>query len=218
LLLVLLLGVVVVAWLAWRNFAARQHGTEQPAIAIDKEAAVFASHSFDPNRPPAEMPPLAYGEEALCDSNFIANTRVGGVTGKTDATHAMVTITRVNMTLHLNVNIWVPANGSTHVAEHENGHREISEAYYRNAQQLAQRVATSYVGKQIDISGTDLNAETEKALQQTASDVTNDYDKALNVAATQEYYDTITNHGRNELDAKQAVAAAMGNANVASLP
>jgi hypothetical protein len=104
------------------------------------------------------------------------------------------------------------------VVEHENGHRQISEGYYQTADQLAERVGGTFVGKQMEISGADLNAEMEKALQQTASEVTNDYDKELNVAATQEYYDTITNHGRNELDAKQAVAAAMGNANVASLP
>lgn len=216
--LVILLGLVVVVWLAWRNFSSRQGQTEQPAISIDKQPVAFTNHSFDTNAPPAEMPALAYGEEALCDSNFVANTRVAGVLRKTDGTHAEVTITRVNMTLQLHINTWVPTNVSTHVVEHENGHRQISEEYYRTADQLAQRVGTSYVGRQIEISGADLNAEMEKALQQAASDATDDYDKSLNVAATQQYYDTITNHGRNELDAKQAELAAMSNTKVASLP
>jgi hypothetical protein len=216
--LILLLGVVAITWLAWRNFSSRQQQTEGPAIGIDKQPAVFANHSFDPNAPPADMPALAYGEEALCDSNFVANTRVAGVLQKTDAAHARVSITKVDMTLQLHINIWAPANVSTHVVEHENGHRQISEEYYRTADQLAQRVATSYVGRQIEISGTDLDAAMENALQQTASDATNDYDKSLNVATTQQYYDTITNHGRNELDPKQAVSAAFENAKVAALP
>jgi hypothetical protein len=215
LLLVVLLAVAGAGWLAWRNFSSRRQQPQQQTVTVDRQPVVFANHSFDPNAPPAQMPALAYGEEALCDSNFVANARVGGVWEKMDATHARVTITKVNMTLQLHINIWVPVNVSAHVLEHENGHREISEDYYRTADGIAQRVGSSYLGRQIEISGADLNAEMEKALQQTAGDATRDFDKSLNVAATQEYYDRITDHGRNEIDAKQAVAAAVENTSVA---
>ena len=90
------------------------------------------------------MPSLAYGEEAVCDSNFSSNTSVGGESQKTDATHATVTITKVKMTLQLSINIWVPTGVTQHVGEHEDGHRQISQYYYQMADKLAERIAATF--------------------------------------------------------------------------
>jgi hypothetical protein len=111
----------------------------------------------------------------------------------------------------------VPAGVTRHVVKHEDGHRQISEYYYQTADKLAERVAAPYLGKQIDIDGPDLDAQLEKILRQTASDITSEYDKELGVAATQQYYDAITDHGRNETSVKEAVAAAVENTKVVSL-
>lgn len=162
------------------------------------------------------MPRLAYGEEAACDSDLSSNTSVKGISEKIDASHATVTITNVKMILHLSVNIWVPTGVTQHVMEHENGHRQISEAYYQTADKLAEQIAAGYLGKQIAISGTDLDARIQETLQQTATEITSEFDKSLNLEATQQYYDTITNHARNETDAKEAVAAALANTRIAS--
>jgi hypothetical protein len=54
------------------------------------------------------MPPLAPGEAAVCDSDFLSNASVRGESRQTDATHATVTITQIKVTLQLNINIWVP--------------------------------------------------------------------------------------------------------------
>jgi hypothetical protein len=213
--LCIFLGIAVAGLLLWRNYLSRSQHPEHPALAIDKQPIAFASHTFDPNSPPADMPPLAYGEEALCDSNFSSNTRVGGESQKTDATHATVTITRVTTTLQLSINIWVPAGVTQHVVEHEDGHRQISEYYYQTADKLAERVAAPYLGKQIDITGPDLDAQLEKILRQTANEITSEYDKRLGVAATQQYYDAITDHGRNETSVKDAIAAAVENTKIA---
>jgi hypothetical protein len=51
-----------------------------------------------------------------------------------------------------------------HVVEHEEGYRKISEYFYRTADKLAEQIAATYMGKQIDINGTDLNAQSEKVL------------------------------------------------------
>jgi hypothetical protein len=216
-LLCLVLCIAVSAWLIHRKSLSRRQQSAQPSLAIDKQPVAFANHTFDPHAPPADMPPLAYGEEALCDSNFSSNTSVAGESQNSDATHATVTITRVHMTLHLAVDIWVPAGATPHVLEHENGHRQISEFYYQTANQLAERVAASYLGGQIDINGPDLHAELEKVLRQTATGITNEYDRDLNSPAAQHYFDAITDHGRNETNVKDAIAAAVENAKIASL-
>ncbi|HWF37228.1 MAG TPA: hypothetical protein VG322_01830 [Candidatus Acidoferrales bacterium] len=215
--LLIILGIVASAWLIYRNSSSRHEQSAQPSLTIEKQPVAFASHTFDLHAPPANMPPLAYGEEALCDSNFSSETSVAGESQNSDAAHATVTITKVHMILHLSVDIWVPDDATPHVVEHENGHRQISEYYYRSANQLAEHVAASYLGKQIEITGPDLHAGLEKALRQTATEITNEYDRDLNSPAAQQYYDRITDHGRNETNVKDAIAAAVENAKMASI-
>jgi hypothetical protein len=211
------LGIAVFGWLLWHNFLSRHQQAETPAITIEKQPVAFANHTFDPNSPPVDMPTLAYGEEAVCDSNLTSNAIVGGESQKTDSTHATVTITKVKMILALSINVWVPSGVTQHVVEHEDGHRQISEYYYQTADKLAERIAATYIGKQIDINGTDLDAQLETALHQTATDITHEFDQELSFAATQQYYDTITDHGRNESDVKEAVAAAVENVKMVSI-
>lgn len=211
-----LLGVLVFGWITWRGTSSPQQIQEAPAVTINKQPVVFASHTFDPAVPPAGMPPLASGETAVCDSNYLASASVRGESRKTDATHATVTVTQIKMNLQLNINIWLPMGATQHVIEHEDGHRQISEYYYQTADKLAERVASSYVGRQLDIAGTDLDAESSKMLQQLATEITAEYDKELNPEPTQLLYDAITDHARNGTDAKDAVDHALKNVAIES--
>lgn len=157
------------------------------------------------------MPPLSSGESAECDSDFRSTASVSGGTRQTDTTHATVTITQVKVTLQLNINIWVPTGATQHLIEHEEGHRQISEEYYETADKLAERIAATYLGKEIEISGADLGAESSKVLRQMATEITDEYNKELNPGPTQLFYDAITDHGRNEVVVKDAVAHALKN-------
>jgi len=210
------LGVLVVAWLTWRDFSSRRQLTKILAPAIDKQPVAFANRTFDPTTPPPDMPPLAPGEIAVCDSDFVSNASVRGESHETDATHATLTITNVKVTLQLNINIWVPIGVTPHVVEHEEGHRQISEYYYQTADRLAERIAAKYLGKRVEITGTDLGAESSKMLQQMAGEVTDEYNKELNPGPTQLLYDAITDHGRNDVVVQDAVAHAIKNVTIES--
>ena len=214
--LCVLLGVILFGWLRWREPSSLRQLRETPAPAINKQPVTFASRTFDPANPPADMPHLPPGENAQCDSNFVSSAVVGGQTRRTDATHATVTLTQVKVMLQLNIIIWVPADATQHVIDHEEGHRQISEFYYQTADQIAARIAATYMGKQIEIAGTDLNAESVKALQQMAADFTDEYNRELNTEPTQLLYDTITDHSRNEVVAQDAVAHALKNITIES--
>ena len=183
---------------------------------IDKQPVAFASRTFDPAAPPADMPPLASGESAECDSQFLSSASVRGESRETDATHATVTITQIKVTLQLNINIWVPTGVTQHVIEHEDGHRQVSEYYYQTAGKLAERIAATYMGKQVEITGTDLGVESSKMLQQMATAITDEYNKELNPGPAQLLYDAITDHGRNEVVVKDAVAHALKNTAIES--
>lgn len=209
--LCLLLGGLTLGWLFWRGRSPLRASGKTARAKITKQPVNFASRTFDPNNPPPEMPSLGTGEEAECDSNFLSNANVAGQTQKTDATHAFVTIKQIDVNLQLNITIWAPANATPHVTEHEEGHRQIAEYYYQNADQLADRIADEYMSQVVEISGTDLEAESSKALQEIATDITDEYNKELNPGPTQLLYDSITDHSRNEVVVKDAVASAIKN-------
>lgn len=214
--LCVLMGLLMFGWLTWRKSSSRQQLGQASVPTINKQPVAFASRTFDPAAPPDNMPPLAQWETAECDSDFLSSASVRGESRQTDATHATVTITQVKMTLQLNINIWVPTGVTQHVIEHEEGHRQISESYYQTADRVAQRVAATYIGKQVEITGADLSAESNKMLQQKAADITDEYKRELNPGPTQLLYDSITDHGRNEVVVKDAVAHALKNATIES--
>jgi hypothetical protein len=213
--LCVLLGVLIVGWMVWRNYSQRPQPSAGSLPAIEKQPAIIANRTFDPGAPPADMPPQTPGENAACDSNFLSSASVGGETKKIDATHATVTISKIKVTLQLNITIWVPTGVSQHVIEHEDGHRQISEFYYQTADKVAERIAATYMGKQFSVAGTDLSAEADKILQQWASEIADEYSKELNPGPTQQLFDTITDHSRNEVAVKDAVAAAIKNVAIA---
>ena len=204
---VLMVGLVGFGWLGWGGGpSVERNGSAADAVHVIKQPVNFANRTFDPAAPPSEMPPFSPGEAAVCDSNFISSVVVGGDGRKTDATHEIVTITKVTVTLQLNINVWAPGSATDHVMEHEDGHRQISEYYYATADKLAARIAATFIGKKELVNGTDLNAEVNKLLQQMGAEITDEYDKELNPEATQLRYDSITDHSRNDVAAKDAVA------------
>jgi hypothetical protein len=195
--------------------AARQR--EAPAgVTIDKQPVNFAERSFAPNAPPADLPPMSPGEQAVCDSNFISNVSVGGQPEPLDSTHEIVTITRVAVTLQLNVTIWLPDGATQHVIDHEEGHRQISEFYYASADKLAAQIAATYIGKKEVLSGADLEAASNIWLQQMGSEITDEYGRELNPAPTQLRYDLLTDYSRNGEVAPDAVTQVLKDVVVAS--
>lgn len=212
-----LLGALIFGWFAWRAFSSRRQLREASVPTINKQPVAFATRTFDPASPPPVMPPLSSREIAECDSDFRSNARVRGESRQTDATHGTVTITQITMTLELNINIWLPIGASQHLMEHEQGHRQISEYYYQTADKVAERIAATYMGKQVELAGTDLGVESSKTLQQMATDITDEYNKELNPLPTQLLYDAITDHGRNGVVVKDAIVHALKNVTVASI-
>jgi hypothetical protein len=209
------LAAIAFAWMKWRDPASpRSESKETSRTLIDKQPVRFVNRTFDPANPPAEMPPMAPGEAAVCDSNFVASANVSGNMNRADATHASLTVAQVKISLQLNITIWTPADVSARVMEHENGHRQISEHYYETADKVAERIGAIYLGRQIEVSGADLSGETNKQLQQMAADITAEYGKELDPDPAQELYDTITDHSRNEVSVQDAVTHAINNAAV----
>jgi hypothetical protein len=212
----LLLAVLALAGFSWREESSRRKAAEMPAPTVTKLPVNFAQRTFDPANPPSDMPPMNPGENARCDTDFGSNANVAGQTRRIDDTHAVVTITQISVSLQLGIIIWVPMGVTPHVIEHEEGHLQISEAYYQTADKIAGRIAATYMGKQLDVAGEDLNAASQAALHQAAAEITAEYNRELNAEPAQLLYDTITDHSRNEVVATDAVAHALKNVAIES--
>lgn len=204
-----LLGIVVLVGLTGRHASSLLPAKQAPSLTIDKQPVTFAMHTFDPSAPPADMPGLAAWEQAECDSNFVSDANVKARTEILDATHAVAIVTGLKVTLQLTINIWVPQGAAEHVVDHEQGHRQIAEHYYEAADKVAEHIAAAYLGKQVSVSGADLNLEINKSLQQIGTEITAEYSKKLNLDLAQNRYDDITDHSRNEVNATEAVAQAL---------
>ena len=155
------------------------------------------------------MPPLGEGEEAECDSAFISDANVSGRMRKTGPGNATITVAQVRVTLQLKVTIWVPNGATQHVIEHEEGHRLISEHYYASADKLAAEIAATYMGRQIAVSGSDLDAELQNVLLQLSKEITAEYNRRLNPDPAQQRFDHLTDHSRDDRDAKGAAVQAI---------
>jgi hypothetical protein len=200
------MAVLIVVGLMWWGASPPKPENAAPATRIDKQTATYEIHTFDPAAPPANMPPLSGMEAAVTDSNFIANANVKAKSRHVDATHGTVTVTAVKVQLKLNIVVWIPTGASQGVIDHEQGHREIAEYYYREADMLAERIAAGYIGKQFAVSGADLDAEVQKLLQKLSVEITVEYNDQLNPDVAQQRYDDITDHSRNDIAAHDAVA------------
>ena len=205
-LLLLLVAVIVGSSLLYEH---------QTAVAarpvIEKQAPTQADRTFDPEAPPADMPPFSPGELAVCDSDFQSSAGVAGEFARTDATHGIVTITRVTVRLRLSTTIWTPVNADGRVIEHERGHRQISEHFYAGADELASQIAASYLGQHLSVSGANLEMEYTKALQDAGTEITKEFSEKLGVGAAQERYDELTDHSRNDVAAADAIAEVLKN-------
>ena len=150
----------------------------------------------------------------MCDSNFTSSAALSGENHRIDSTHATLTITGAKVTLQADITIWTPTGASAHVIEHEQGHRQISEYYYRTADKLAEQIAETYIGREVPITGTDLNGEATATLHELAREFTAEYGKQLDPDPAQELYDTMTDHSRNETPVSDAIAAAIKDAEI----
>jgi hypothetical protein len=211
----IVLGIGGLVWLRTHPTSAGVAPVPSPVAAaviapiVVKQAPVVATRRFDPTAPPPEMPPLRSGEQAQCESNFASSALVSGKTLRTGATTGMLSVTGVKMNLELGIIIWVPDGVTQKVLEHEEGHRHISEFYYQQADQLASRIAASYIGRQYEIAGADLNAAANQMLQQVGSEITAEYSGQLHAEPAQLRYDDITDHARNDVLVSDAIAQAL---------
>jgi hypothetical protein len=193
-----------------------------PALAqvtIDRTEPIIERRTFDPKHPPQEMPRLDPKEAAVTQSFFGAETRVAGTvvqqTKLPDGQcRASIKVDQVHMTLRLRITIWLPNDAVPKLIHHEEGHRKISEHFYKDAERIAREQAQALIGTTVVGSGKDCETAGDNALKQAAQELGGRYLGKTDVPAgkAQDLYDQITAHGTNAVREDLAIRQAIEQA------
>ena len=159
------------------------------------------------------MPKLTPPESGVCDFDFYSDAGLGTFTDEIAPNTVEVEVDSVDIVLDLKVRIWTAGGSPKKLLDHEEGHRQICEYYYRNAEVIARQIAQKMIGRKATATGANRKAAESAAMQKLLTEMNTAYMNEVRVrcSACQKRYDKITNHSLipiAEAEAiKQAVAA-----------
>jgi hypothetical protein len=191
-------------------------GIARAQVTVTKAEVVIDRKQFDPRNPPPEMPTLHPPEAAVTVSFFGADTRVGGTVTDSRAmedgtTETSINVDTVRMTLRLRITVWLPSNSNAKIRNHEEGHRQIAEQFYKQADTIARQLADAMMGRTLVGYGRNTDQASSDALKKASNDLGNQYLAETDVPCfkAQQIYDRLTAHGTNALGEDAAVKRAI---------
>lgn len=123
-----------------------------------------------------------------------------------DGENVLIKIRKVDLTLKLDITMWLPEKVSEDVLAHEKGHAAICIDIYKQASKVAQDAADSVVGKELTAHGPDFETTLKSALNDVNQEMARKYredtlDKANVISA---FYDKITmaDHAASKVNSK----------------
>ncbi len=179
-------------------------------VVVKQTPPDLKTRSFDPKHPASEMPPLKPGEAAVTESKFGCGVQIEVEVSQQPGEKPVMKITGVNATLKLAIVIWLPTDTTKKIKAHEEGHRQISETSYKNAKQTAEIIGAKFIGRQLTAASMS-ERDTQPVIRKACNDFCEQYLGVIEVPSqkVQERYDEITDHGRNDVPEKDAIARAM---------
>jgi hypothetical protein len=168
-------------------------------VEVVKEPAQIQRRTFDPAKPPPEMPKLKPPEVGVCAFQFGCETQVGVQMPGTAGASVEATVTSVRLLTRLKITVWTPLKASPKIIAHEEAHREICELYYELAESVARRLGESALGEKVRVANPKREGSLEAALDSLQKRLLNGYIRATadRCVFAQERFDAITNHSMN---------------------
>ncbi len=188
-------------------FAAAPRG-----VTLDIVPAHIVRRTFDPARPPADMPKLVPPEVGQCVYEFSCEMETRVERPALPPGRLRATVTATAITTRLNITLWTPHNGPAAVVEHEEAHREIAEHYYRPAAAIARRIGERMVGATITPASRNA-ADTQAALRAFQDAFIQEYlrETLTRCSFAQERFDAITHHSRAPIGVREALVQSLAD-------
>lgn len=156
------------------------------------------------------MPKLTGAEAGDCNFQVTCDSGMGFLVDTIDPHTVEVEVDSVDVVLSLPITVWVGIGTPPKLGQHEEGHRQICEDYYKGADVIARDLARKMIGRKARATGRDKKEAQDKAQGQLLSE----YNAAYMVAVrdrmlhAQQHYDLITIHGLKPIAEKDAIAQA----------
>lgn len=181
-----------------------------PELKVIVKPARIERRTFDPEKPPAEMPRLQAPEAAVCQNQFRCDVECQTESVRKLFKLKPATITSVAITVGLDVTIWLPIGAPAKLSDHEEAHREICERVYQHADASARQLGGRLLGYELQNSVKDETA-VRVEIDQLQAAMMAAYMNEIggSCARIQKYFDSITKHGTNKLKESEAIAQAL---------
>lgn len=184
------------------------------SITVDKAPPTVQIYYFDPRHPPSDLPRLRAGERGTTvarysrvfnfDIDLISEKREEGVT------RVIVVPKSAAIKLSLPIAIWVPEHAPRKLLRHEDGHRRIHEAVYKDAGALIKFYGERLKRARFSGRGVDSKQAVVNAYRALGEDLSSIYERYVYdySRAVSEEYDRLTGHGTNAMPEEEAIEEA----------
>jgi hypothetical protein len=201
----------------WYLLAALVLGSGVPAVAADESHVTIkvnppkiTHHTFDKAHPPANMPKLKPTESGVCHFEFTTDAGLGVFVDQKDARTVEVEVDTVDMILDLPIQVWWMIGAPKKLTQHEEGHRQICEEYYKGAGEIARQLAQKMIGRKATGTGRNKQEAQSDAQQKLLTELNDAFMAAVRIPCRicQDHYDDITVHGLQPIAEADAIAQA----------
>lgn len=191
-------------------FAASIFAAEEHPVTIKQNPVKITHRTFDPKRPPAAMPKLTPPESGVCHYEFTADAGISVFVDQKGPRTVEVEVDAVDIVLDLPITIWVMKGAPQKLIQHEEGHRQICEDYYKNCGDIARELGKKMIGRKATATGRNKQEAQETAQQMLLTELNDAYLKATRYRCRicQDHYDDITTHGLKPIAEAEAIAQA----------
>jgi hypothetical protein len=191
---------------------------ELQGVVVEVHPATVKNRSFNPAKPPADMPKLAGDEAAVTSSGFGCATTIAVLVidqeGSGGQWTARVRVTGVKLTTTLEMTVWLPQRAKKKIIDHEQGHRRIGELFYDQARSVAEQVGRPVIGQEFAATAATAKQAIDAAMKEAGDGLCQQYMDRLQRPAgdAQVSFDRLTDHGRNKLPEDKAIKQAVDEA------
>lgn len=183
---------------------------EEHPVTIKQLPAKIVRRPFDMKHPPRDLPKISSNEAGDCNFQVTCDAGMGFLVDTLDPHTVEVEVDSMDVVLSLPITVWVGIGTPPKLGQHEEGHRQICEDYYKGADVIARDLAKKMIGKKARATGRDKKDAQDKAQDQLLSEYNAAYLAAVRdrMLHAQQHYDLITIHGLKPIPEKDAIAQA----------
>jgi hypothetical protein len=182
------------------------------AVSVNSSDPTVTYAYYVPGQKPVEVGEYTAVTEPhfTCHASFTFHEQQG-----TPGHPVRLYVDTVTISLGLSCHIIEPAHPYEFVSRHEEGHRKISEYFYRFGPQVANDIGKSMIGREFNPSETDVDAATAAILPVAENIVKMQYSTRIDEPAkgANQYYDQLNDPEGIHVDVDQAVQQAIAKYN-----